>query len=137
MSITLRTRKLKDGRKSLFLDVYEQGKRQFPFMELYLTKDGVANKAIMEIANKIGLPRERSGRLGVPMINRPKVPLSDFTQQFIKSKGISNEKLFNQMLHYLEEFGGADTAVQSINPENRQGRLLRVLERSPARDTCR
>jgi hypothetical protein len=67
MSITLRSRKLRDGRRPLFLDCYEQGKRDFVFLELYLSRDRAVNKAVMEIAAKVRLQREleaASGRLG-------------------------------------------------------------------------
>ena len=71
------------------------------------------------MANKFKLQKEveeASGRLGITMIHKQKVKVIDFTVQFIKGKGKSNTKLFNQTLHHIEQFGGKEVAIQNINP---------------------
>lgn len=39
MKVTLRTKQLKDGSRSLYLDVYENGKRRYEYLRLYLVPE--------------------------------------------------------------------------------------------------
>lgn len=138
MSITLRSKKLKDGRKSLYLDSYQQGKRQFIFLDLYLTRDATANRAVMAIANKVRLQKEleqSSGRLGVSITNRQKVLVTDFTEQFIKNKEFSSQRLYRHLIYHVKNFAGGNIMVQSINPmwcDDFKGYLLGKVRSSSA-----
>ena len=38
MSVKLRSKETKDGRESLYLDIYHNGNREYKFLELYLIK---------------------------------------------------------------------------------------------------
>ncbi len=52
--VTLRAKDLKDGRQSLYLDIYFRGERKYEFLKLYLTPgEDEANALIMERANAI------------------------------------------------------------------------------------
>jgi len=62
MTITLRTKKLKNGKMSLYLDVYTNGNRSYEFLKLYLyypenRENRLANIQVMELAEKIRAKR--------------------------------------------------------------------------------
>lgn len=52
--VTLRAKDLKDGRQSLYLDIYFRGERKYEFLKMYLTPgEDEANSLVMERANAI------------------------------------------------------------------------------------
>lgn len=53
MKITLRQRKLKDGRATLYLDLYGKGIRRLEYLNLYLTGDRNSDKETMRMAEAI------------------------------------------------------------------------------------
>lgn len=56
--VTLRAKDLKDGRQSLYLDIYFRGERKYEFLKLYLTPgDEAANAGIMAQAEAIRAER--------------------------------------------------------------------------------
>ncbi|MCH6573710.1 MAG: site-specific integrase, partial [Bacteroidetes bacterium] len=58
MKVTIREKKLHNGRKSLYLDIYHKGKRRYEFLNLYLTKNKLQNKETKFLAEKIRTDRE-------------------------------------------------------------------------------
>jgi len=57
MGIQVRKKKLSDGRKSLYLDIYHAGRRAYEFLNIYLTKDRQANKEALTLAESIKAKR--------------------------------------------------------------------------------
>jgi integrase len=57
MGVQVRQKKLSDGRKSLYLDIYHSGRRAYEFLEIYLTKDRQANKESLMLAESIKAKR--------------------------------------------------------------------------------
>lgn len=58
MNVVLRKKELKDGRQSLYLDVYHNGNRTYEFLKLYILpeksyENRLKNKEIMELADRI------------------------------------------------------------------------------------
>jgi integrase len=53
MGIQVRQKKLSDGRRSLYLDIYHSGKRAYEFLDIYLTDDRQANKESLKLAESI------------------------------------------------------------------------------------
>jgi len=53
VKINLKKRKLKDGRESLYLDFYKDGKRCYEFLKLYIKRGDPNNKEILLLAEKI------------------------------------------------------------------------------------
>jgi len=70
MTVKLRKRKLASGNLSLYLDIYQSGKRAYEFLGLYLTQDKTASKETLKLAQNIQAKRQveihmlvcRSGR---------------------------------------------------------------------------
>lgn len=58
MSVKLRTKKLKDGSESLYLDIYHRGKRSYDFIGLKIKKNDRNKKQIKELAEKIRSTKE-------------------------------------------------------------------------------
>lgn len=137
MSVILRSKKLRDGRKSLFLDVYSKGQRKFIFLGLYLGRDASENRSVMEIANKTRLKMEleqASGRLGVTL-SRKDILLSEFLEGLLKGKEQANTKSFKKALHHIELFGGKGLTVKNLNPiwvEDFKNYLLQKVQASTA-----
>lgn len=61
MTVTIREKKLQDGRSSLYLDVYTNGKRSYEFLKLYLLPETPqnrnANRELMELVERIRAKR--------------------------------------------------------------------------------
>ena len=62
MKIEIRTRPLKDGNRSIYLDFYEKGKRRYEYLKLYLVPETDAqakkqNKNAMDKAIEIRAKR--------------------------------------------------------------------------------
>src|ERR1700690_4284716 len=67
MSVKLRSKALKDGKASLYLDCYQRGKRNFQFLNLYLTGNKAVDKATLKLAHQVRSQRElevATGRFG-------------------------------------------------------------------------
>lgn len=62
MKVTIREKELKDGRFSLYLDIYFEGERDYKTLGLYITKkrkDSKADNDTVELAEKIKIKIER------------------------------------------------------------------------------
>jgi len=57
MQIHLRKKRLKDGRDSLYLDIYHNGQRSYEFLKLYIKRGSSENKDISALAEKIKAQR--------------------------------------------------------------------------------
>jgi integrase len=87
MSVTLRKKPLKDGRKSLYLDIYSTGERNYEFLDIYLepgtskeTRDN--NKEKVSIAENIRNKRERE------LINNDKGLISKYKGEVLVTEYI-------------------------------------------------
>ena len=85
MQIHLRKKKLQDGRESLYLDIYKDGKRSYEFLKLYIKRGDPNNKEMFSLAEKT-----RSKRL-IELAN------NEFEQ-------ISSQKRNASLIKYFEKF---------------------------------
>ncbi|MEO1487653.1 MAG: site-specific integrase, partial [Bacteroidota bacterium] len=58
MSVKLRWKTLKSGRKSAFLDIYYQGQRHYEFLKIYTQRGDENNKEHRDLAEKIRATRQ-------------------------------------------------------------------------------
>ncbi len=105
MKITVRTKQLKDGRKSLYLDIYHAGKRHTEFLSLYLGKDRKHNAEIKALAEKhrafreVELANHQYGFL--PSFKRKADFLEYFKSQLKKKQPYS---IYHSTVRKLEKF---------------------------------
>jgi len=77
--VTLRVKDLKDGRQSLYLDIYFRGERKYEFLKLYLTPgEDEANALIMARANAIR--QERMAEVSKPADTEPETTAQSETE---------------------------------------------------------
>lgn len=78
--VTLRVKDLKDGRQSLYLDIYFRGERKYEFLKLYLTPgEDEANALTMARANAIR--QERMAEISKPADTQPETTAQSGTEK--------------------------------------------------------
>lgn len=89
MQIHLRKKKLKDGRESLYLDVYNDGQRSYEFLKLYIKRGKPENKEILLLAEKIkaqrliDLSNKEYGQINV---QKKRASFIKYFEKFVKTK---------------------------------------------------
>lgn len=119
MSIKLRTRPTSDGRQSLYLDIYHQGKRSHEWLQLYLTGDKQRDRQMLEIANKVKAERELAvAAHQYDFAPLKKVPLfMEVASRLIESKGQSNQMIYRKFLIHFNKFGRPNIPFNEITPD--------------------
>lgn len=89
MSISIRKKKLKNGEQSLYLDYYINGKRNYEFLDLRLTKNSSTNREVYQIAENIKAQRLleiNSDQYGFINSHKKKQSFINFFQEEVKSR---------------------------------------------------
>jgi len=106
MSVKLRKRKLASGNVSLYLDIYQSGKRAYEFLGLYLTKDKTASKETFKLAQNIQAKRQveiqHSEHGFVPHFKK-KANFVDYFERLAQGKS-KDETAWNNTLKHLQTF---------------------------------
>jgi len=106
MTVKLRKRKLASGNVSLYLDIYQSGKRGYEFLGLYLTKDKMASKETLKLAQNIQAKRQleiqHSEHGFVPHFKK-KANFVDYFERLAQGKPKA-EKAWNNTLKHLQDF---------------------------------
>ena len=123
--VRLRSKKLANGSESLYLDCYDNGKRSYEFLKLYLIPETNAaakarNVATLNAANTIKLKRileftnNKAGLKNTSLKSR--VKLSDWMETYKKrqeERGIKDRKLISNTIHALKGYG-MDIAIRDV-----------------------
>lgn len=122
--IRIRYKKLANGNLSIYLDIFQNGKRVYEFLKLYLIPEAdekakAANKKTMELAETIkakkivqlnttahGLSNQKE---------RSKVLLRDYIRAFAETKGKSTLQNLNSLAYHLEKFQSIDIQMGKID----------------------
>ena len=115
--IRLRMKDLSNGNKSLYLDIYRDGKRSYEYLKMYIipeTDDDARkrNQATLVAANAIKSQRiiaMTNGEAGIKKADdKPKVLLADWLQTYKerqKKRGRKDEAQINTAIRILTEMG--------------------------------
>ena len=142
--VRLREKKLANGVRSLYLDIYVNGKRSYEFLKLYLIPGSnpqakVQNENTMRAANTIKLNRIleiTNNKAGLKNTSiRAKMLLKDWMETFRQAqeqKGVKDQKLIHNTIHALTAYN-INVAMRDVNRDYIIGltNFLRNDYRSP------
>lgn len=142
--VRLREKELANGVRSLYLDIYVNGKRSYEFLKLYLIPETnpqakVQNKNTMRAANTIKLNRIleiTNNKAGLKNTSiRAKMLLKDWMETFRQAqeqKGVKDQKLIHNTIHALTAYN-INVAMRDVNRDYIIGltNFLRNDYRSP------
>lgn len=142
--VRLREKKLANGVRSLYLDIYVNGKRSYEFLKLYLIPETnpqakVQNENTMLAANTIKLNRIleiTNNKAGLKNTSiRSKMLLKDWMETFRQAqeqKGVRDHKLIHNTIHALTAYN-INVAMRDVNRDYIIGltNFLRNDYRSP------
>lgn len=114
MSVKLRKKKTKKG-ESLYLDIYNDGQRNYEFLKIYLTKNKKANKEKMKIGETIRAKRELeilTGSHGLVPIFKRRSNFVDYFENLVRGKKSTN---YTNTLNHLKKFTGGTIKFLQIN----------------------
>ena len=137
--VTIRQKERAKGRKSLYLDIYKNGKRSYEFLDLYLVPEiddaaKTLNENTMNKAMAIRNQRELmviNGDEFQPKA-KEKILLADFMESFRKEKkkngqsGGNAETVRITALH-LADYAGKDVTLADIDKEFCKGFISHLL----------
>ena len=142
--VRLREKELANGVRSLYLDIYVNGKRCYEFLKLYLIPETnpqakVQNENTMRAANTIKLNRIleiTNNKAGLNNTSiRAKMLLKDWMETFRQAqeqKGVKDQKLIHNTIHALTAYN-INVAMRDVNRDYIIGltNFLRNDYRSP------
>ena len=142
--VRLREKELANGVRSLYLDIYVNGKRSYEFLKLYLIPESnpqakVQNENTMRAANTIKLNRIleiTNNKAGLKNTSiRAKMLLKDWMETFRQAqeqKGVKDQKLIHNTVHALTAYN-INVAMRDVNRDYIIGltNFLRNDYRSP------
>ena len=142
--VRLREKELANGVRSLYLDIYVNGKRSYEFLKLYLIPGSnpqakVQNENTMRAANTIKLNRIleiTNNKAGLKNTSiRAKMLLKDWMETFRQAqeqKGVKDQKLIHNTIHALTAYN-INVAMRDVNRDYIIGltNFLRNDYRSP------
>lgn len=137
--IRLRMKDLSNGNKSLYLDIYRDGKRSYEYLKMYIIpeKDENAkrqNKATLAAANAIKSKRIielTNGEAGIKSPNdEPKILLLDWMQTYKENQAKRGKKDGYQIktaIRIIEDYAGRKVTLDQIDKTFCQGYIDYLL----------
>lgn len=134
--VSLRYKQLADGRQSLYLHIYQSGKRKKYFLNLYLTKSKETDKETLRYAKALRAQKENE----ILSMENEYVPEfkkhADFVEYFKALADASGDKAWNNTKIHLERFTeGKSVAFKAVTPqwlEEFKSYLLRKVKQNSA-----
>ena len=140
--VKLRIKEVSNGRKSLYLDIYINGKRRYEFLKLYLLPETTKqnkekNKETMRLANAVKAKRVveiQNGRFGFEKNDQSKTKLFPYVQKLIEQKKkhdtSGNSRNWQGFLNHLQIYERRNTLfIAEIDAEWLKG-LQRYLDKA-------
>ena len=125
MGVHLRRKKLQGGRQSLYLDIYQEGrKRQYEFLKIYLKKGSTdANRESLKLAEQIRANRElelQSAAHGLVPNFKRRADLIKYFEKIGKEKEASglysSETAWWNTFKHLKAFTGGKIQFAAVDP---------------------
>lgn len=122
--VKIRYKKVANGNLSLYLDIYQNGKRIYEFLKMYLIPEvdeaaKTANKKTMELAESIKAQKiiqiNTSSHGLSNQKERSKVLLRDYIRSFAQTKGKSTMQNLNSLAYHLERYREVDIQMGKID----------------------
>ncbi len=116
MAVKLRIKEKAAGEKSLYLDIYHQGKRSYEFLSLYLTGDRQKDKEVLRLAEEILAKRQLEYSANDYQITPQFKKKADFINYF---KGLSESKnrTWHTVLLHLIDFAGDTLSFRQVDEQ--------------------
>lgn len=126
--VRLREKPLKDGVKSLYLDIYQDGQRHYEYLKLYINPgtDPITrkkNKAAMDAAKVIQAKRLveiQSGVANIMTADKRKIRFVDYYNEYYNTRPNISDKYkasASYALYRWINFAGEDVLLSKITPE--------------------
>ena len=126
-TVKLREKVLKDGNKSLYLDIWYNGKRKYEFLKLYIvnpknTKDRENNKMNLELAEGIRSKRQlelKNNEYGFSSDFKSNIYFLDYFKQLTEDRYHSKGNYGNweSTLKHLKNYANEFITLKDITPE--------------------
>ena len=125
MSVKLRKKKLSDGRSSLYLDLYVDGKRKYEFLEIHTLPGAIENKEKLRQAEIVRAKREleQSGdRFGIVTDHKKTADFMKYAKGYLESYGNRDIRMVKFSLRKFEEYlakrrRSSTLKMQEVTPE--------------------
>ena len=126
--VRLREKPLKDGVKSLYLDIYQDGQRHYEYLKLYINPgtDPITrkkNKAAMDAARVIQAKRLveiQSGVANIMTADKRKIRFVDYYNEYYNTRPNISDKYkasASYALYRWINFAGEDVLLSKVTPE--------------------
>lgn len=131
--IRLRMKDLSNGNKSLYLDIYRDGKRTYEYLKMYLIPENddnakKQNQTTMIAANAIKSKRiieMTNGEAGIKNPNdEPKILLLDWMQTYLENQKKRGKKDWRQIvvaMRIIEDYAGKKVTLDQVDKSFCQG----------------
>lgn len=134
-AVKLRDKLLANGDRSLYLDIYHGGKRQYQFLHLYLTGNTTDDRNTLLLAETARAQRElelKSLEWGLTPTHVRGLNVAQYIEGIGEARG---HKSWRAMLLHFKECLGSDLTFQQLTPE-KLNRLRSHLLNNVSRNTA-
>ena len=122
--IKIRFKALANGNSSIYLDIYQNGKRQYEFLKLYLipeftTADKKANQKTMQLAQTIQAQRILQMNTSAHGLSNQrthsKILLRDYIEYYAGTKTGTTKQTFITLSYHLQRYDPSDTQIGKVD----------------------
>lgn len=127
--VKLRKKKIANGYLSLYLDTYQNGNRDYEFLNIYVKEnprtpeERIDNSEKIKLAEKIRSEREynlQHEKFGLPSPRRNKIDFIDYYQKYLDEYPNKDDRIVRYSLEKLKDFIGKN----SLSPKEVTSELL-------------
>ncbi len=119
MTVKLRKRKLAKGNVSLYLDMYQSGRREYEFLGLYLTKDKATSKETLKLAENIRAKKQieiQNSEYGFVPHFKKKANFVDYFERIAQGKP-RDDTAWKNTLKHLQTFSSGRIQFSAVTDD--------------------